>query len=91
MTGAEYNATLLSLLGIAATVAAILFWRMFVRMEKKIDEWFAQHLECRERQRKEFASQEAFNEWQKGRDPLWKRLNRHSHDAVTGKVIITED
>lgn len=91
MLGSEYNSILLSLLGICGTVAGILFWRMFTRMEKKIDDWFNQHLQCRERQMKEFVTNDTFNTWKKGRDPLWRRLNRHSHDSGSGKVIITED
>lgn len=91
MSGSEYTSVLLSLLGIVATVGAVLFWRMFTRMEKKIDDWFMQHLQCRERQQKEFVKTKDFETWQKGRDPLWRRLNRHGHDPETGKVIITED
>lgn len=91
MTGPEYTSILLSLLGIVATVGAILFWRMFTRMERKIDDWFDQHLQCRERQQKEFVHIKDFEIWQKGRDPLWRRLNRHDHDPITGKVIITEE
>ena len=91
MTGQEFNAILLSLLGVAAVVAAVLFWRMFTRVENKIDRWFDLHLECREKQQKEFVKVTDFDEWRKGRDPLWKRLNRHGHDPQTGKVLITED
>jgi len=91
MNGTGFNNILLSLLGVAATVGAILFWRMFTRMENKIDAWFTQHLECRERQQKEFVKVKDFEKWQQGRDPLWKRLNRHAHDPQTGKVIITEE
>ncbi|MDI6752789.1 MAG: LPXTG cell wall anchor domain-containing protein [Thermodesulfobacteriota bacterium] len=89
MTGQEFNAILLSLLGIAALVGAILFWRMFTRMEKKIDDWFSLHLGCRERQFKEFTNKKEFDEWKKGRDLLWRRINRHAHDK-DGKVVITE-
>ena len=91
MLGPEYNSILLSLLGVCGTVAGILFWRMFTRMEKKIDDWFNQHLQCRERQMKEFVTHDSFENWKKGRDPLWRRLNRHSHASGSGKVIITED
>jgi len=68
------------------------------RVEKKVDAvdaktdaWMAQHLQCREWQRDNFVTNKAFEEWKQGRDPLWRRLNRHGHDPATGKVIITED
>lgn len=68
------------------------------RVEKKVDEvkaqtdtWIQQHIQCREWQRDNFITVKIFEEWQKGREPLWKRLNRHAHDPATGKVIITED
>jgi hypothetical protein len=88
MSGTEYNSVLLSLLGLVATIGAILFWRMFTRMEKKIDEWFSQHLECRERQLKEFVKMDEFEKWQRGRDGIWRRLHGHKHDPE-GRVIIT--
>lgn len=67
------------------------------RLEKKIDEvsakadvWVVHPLLCRQWLQDNFVSKKTFEDWQKGRDPLWKRLNRHGHDN-TGKVIITED
>jgi len=69
-----------------------------VRVEKKIDlvdakvdDWVKQHLLCREWQRDHFVTVKIFEEWQKGRESLWRRLNRHSHNSKTGYVIITED
>ncbi|MFA4904485.1 MAG: hypothetical protein WC600_17260 [Desulfobaccales bacterium] len=91
MTAQEYNSILLSLLGVVAGVGAVIFWRMITRMEKKIDDWFNQHLECRERQNREFVKVKEFETWQKGREPLWRRLNRHSHHPESGQVIITEE
>jgi len=91
MSGQEYVSILLSLIGVFATVGGILFWRIFTRMEGKIDAWFLQHLECRERQNREYVKANEFEAWKKSRDPLWRRLNRHAHDPITGKVIITEE
>ncbi len=90
MTGEQFITILISLLGVMAFIAGILFWRIFTRMEKKIDDWFAEHLKCREKQMSEFVKVKEFEDWKEGRDPLWRRINRHSHD-VAGKVIITED
>jgi len=83
---------LIALLGVMATIAGILFWRMFTRMEKKIDDWFQQHLECRERQEATYMKKRDFDQdWRPGRVELQKRINKHSHDSQTGKVIITEE
>jgi hypothetical protein len=67
------------------------------RVEKKIDSvdaktenWMQEHLKCRQWQIDSFVTNKAFEEWKIGRDPLWKRLNRHGHDK-DGKVIITEE
>lgn len=78
---------LLSFLGVLATVAGVVFWRMITRMEKKIDDWFQQHLECRERQAKEFVHRLEFEDWKKGRDGIWKRVHGHKHDPE-GRVIV---
>lgn len=98
MSNAHYISILLSLLGVMAMVSAIIFWRMITRMENKIDitenkidSWFLQHQECRERQQNEFVKVRDFEEWQKSRDLLWRRINRHDHDPGSGKVIITEE
>jgi hypothetical protein len=79
---------LVSLLGLMATVAGMVFWRMFCRMEKKIDYWFQQHIECREKQQRDMIHRPEFDEWKKGRDHIWKRLHGHKHDTE-GKVVIT--
>jgi hypothetical protein len=80
MSAQDFNAILLSLLGIAATVGAILFWRMFCRMEKKIDEWFEQHIKCRERQNLEFVKVKEFEEMKTDRKDRWdKHFFSHTH------------
>jgi len=90
MTAEQLNTVLISLLGIMATVAGILFWRMITKMDGKIDGWFQEHLECRERQLKEFVRSQDFETWKVSRNELWKRINRHSHDDK-GRVVITEE
>ncbi len=90
MTAEQLNTLLLSLLGILGTVAGILFWRMITKMDSKIDGWFQEHLECRERQLKEFVKDKDFQDWKGSRNELWKRINRHSHDEQ-GRVVITEE
>lgn len=71
---------------------------LLARVEKKVDAvdektdaWIKMHLQCREWQRDNFVTAKAFDEWKEGREPLWRRLNRHAHDTATGKVIITEE
>lgn len=68
------------------------------RMEKKIDSvdaktenWMQSHLTCRQWQMDNFVTNKTFQDWTMGREPIWRRLNRHAHDEKTGKVIITED
>lgn len=80
---------LLAVMGLLATVAGVVFWRMFTRMEKKIDDWFQQHLECRERQAQMMIHRPEFEEWKKGREYIWKRLHGHKHDA-DGQVVVVE-
>ena len=80
---------LLTVLGLMATVAGVLFWRMLTRMEDKIDQWWREHLECRERQGQLFVTRGEFKEWKEGRRDLWERVNRHKH-APNGSVMIKE-
>jgi len=81
----EHVSSLVTLVGLFATVIAVLFWRMLTRMENKIDEIQDLHSLCKD----EFVSQKDFEIWQVGRGPLWDRINHHGHDR-NGKVIIEE-
>jgi hypothetical protein len=81
---------LVGVLGIMASIAGVLFWRMLTRMENKIDHWFEEHMSCRERQIELFVRRDEFEEWKKGRRDLWARLNKHTH-TPNGSVVIKSD
>lgn len=87
MTDVSIN--LIPILGILATIAGVLFWRMFTRLENKMDIWMKQHLECRERQHQEFVKITDFDQWKTGRKDIYARIHGHKHDK-DGKVVITE-
>lgn len=80
---------LLTVLGLMATVAGVLFWRMLTRMEDKIDQWWREHLDCRERQGQLFVTRGEFKEWKEGRKELWERINKHTH-TPNGRVVIKD-
>lgn len=68
-----------------------MFWRMFTRMERKIDDWFLQHLECRERQQKEFVKLDDFKDLEKNREKRWETYffpHTHYPDELGGGVKI---
>lgn len=63
---AEHIDTIIELLGLFAGIAGLMFWRMFTRMEKKVDDignWILGSLDRCSECKKEFLSVEAFNEW----------------------------
>lgn len=67
--------------------------QILLRLEAKVDSWFQQHLECRERQQNEFVKYRDFEDWQKGRNGpggLWETINHHAHDPKTGGVVRTK-
>jgi hypothetical protein len=87
---AEHTGTLISLLGLVAGIAGLLFWRMFVRIESKIDQflkWITDFIEkcaaCQIKQKEDFVDKKSFEVWQDGRNGpggLWEVINHHSHD-----------
>ncbi|MHB8071517.1 MAG: hypothetical protein ACYDHF_06160 [Candidatus Cryosericum sp.] len=86
MTNEHYIGLLISLLGVAASLAGIFFWRMFTRMENKIDKWADRCEDCKEG----LVTSKEFGEWKLGRDGpdgLWNRVNHHEHDTQ-GRVVI---
>uniref|UniRef100_A0A7V4G820 Uncharacterized protein n=1 Tax=Desulfobacca acetoxidans TaxID=60893 RepID=A0A7V4G820_9BACT len=88
-TTVDVSTLLLALLGVMASVAGVLFWRLLARMEEKVDQWWREHTECRQRQMELFVRRDEFQEWKDGRRDLWERLNRHQH-APNGSVVIKE-
>lgn len=93
MTHEQFLGYLIPVFGIMASVAGVLFWRMITKMDRKIDSWFQQHLECRERQQEQLLTRREFRDWRDGWEPgrkeLWGRVNKHTHDP-SGKVVISE-
>jgi hypothetical protein len=85
----EFTNALLTLLGVTVTVAGVLFWRMLTRMEEKIDQWWKEHMDCRERQGQLFVTRGEFKEWKEGRKELWERINKHTHTS-NGRVVIKD-
>jgi len=94
----EHTSTLVALLGLVATVAGVLFYRLINGMDKKIDKATSCLLEiikgCGERRLQcgdDFVGKPEFKEWKEGRDGkggLWDTLNHHAHD-LKGRVTRT--
>ena len=85
----ELTNSLLALMGIIASIAGVLFWRMLTRLEEKVDQWWREHMDCRQRQMELFVRRDEFQEWKDGRRDLWDRLNRHQH-TPNGSVVMKD-
>jgi len=86
----ELTNLLIAVLGLCATAAGVAFWRMLTRLEEKVDQWWREHAECKQRQMEQFVRRSEFQEWKDGRRDLWERLNYHQH-APNGSVVIKHD
>lgn len=73
---AEHSGTLAALLGAFAGLSGLLFWRMFVRVEKKLDETLKLCRECQREQTERFVYRD---EYHRERESLWGALNSHGH------------
>jgi len=72
-----------ALVGVFAGLSGFLFWRMLVRMEKKLDQLNEATQYCRAKLAERFLGREEFrNE----KDDLWGALNAHSHNTQ-GRVV----
>jgi hypothetical protein len=80
---AEHLGALLALLGIFASLAGFLFWRMLVRMEKKVDELHEATFRCRAELAERFLGRAEFR---KEKEDLWGAVNTHSHSSE-GRVV----
>jgi len=80
---AEHLGALMALLGIFAGLAGFLFWRMLVRMEKKLDELNEATFRCQAQLAERFVGR---GEFQKEREDLWGAVNTHSHSSE-GRVV----
>ena len=79
---AQYDlvSVLLAALGVMASVAGVLFWRLLTRLEEKVDAWFSEHVACRERQAAVLS--QCANKEDLAR--LDDRLSRHRHTQNGG-------
>jgi hypothetical protein len=80
---AEHLGALLALLGIFAGLSGFLFWRMLVRMEKKLDQLHEATFRCQSELTDRFVRRPEF---QKEREDLWGAVNAHSHNS-DGRVV----
>ncbi|MBM4285814.1 MAG: hypothetical protein FJ128_11295 [Deltaproteobacteria bacterium] len=80
---AEHIGAVVGLLTLFAGISGVLLWRMFVRMEKKLDEIMQLCCECQREFARRFVMKD---EYRIDRDALWGAVNRHSHSA-TGRVV----
>lgn len=79
---AEHLGVVLALLAIFASLSGLLFWRMLVRMENKLDQLRDATDRCRSGLAERFVGREEFR---KEKDDIWGALNAHSH-STEGRV-----
>lgn len=80
---AEHLGVVLALLGIFASLSGLLFWRMLVRMENKLDQLHDATHRCRSGLSERFVGREEFR---KEKDDIWGAVNAHSHNSE-GRVV----
>lgn len=80
---AEHVGAVVALLGVFAGLSGMLFWRMLVRLENKVDQLYEATKHCQARLAERFLGREEFR---KEKDDLWGALNSHSHSA-DGRVV----
>lgn len=80
---AEHLGVVLALLGIFAGLAGFLFWRMLVRMEKKLDELHEDTFRCRAELAERFVG---WRDFRKEKEDLWGAVNSHAHSSE-GRVV----
>ncbi len=73
---AEHTGVLTALLGVFAGLSGVLFWRMFARVERKLDEMLRLCCECQREQAERFVYREEFH---RERESLWSAINSHGH------------
>jgi|UniRef100_A0A7C3WI37 hypothetical protein len=80
---AEHTGVLVALLSIFAWISGFLLWRMFSRVERKLDEVLRLCCECQRDMAERFLPKEEFRD---EREALWGALNSHSHNK-DGRVV----
>ena len=76
---AEHIGAIISLLGVFAGIAAMLLWRMLVRVEKKVDDigtWILGFTKSCADCKQNFLSVDAFNEWKLEHMQMFKEWKR---------------
>jgi hypothetical protein len=79
----EHLGAVLALLGIFASLTGFLFWRMLVRMEKKLDKLHEATFHCQAGLSDRFMGR---GEFRKEKEDLWGAVNTHSHNSE-GRVV----
>jgi hypothetical protein len=80
---AEHTGSLVALLGLFAGISGFLMWRMFSRVERKLDEVLQFCCECQRETAERFVPKKEYRE---ERDALWGAVNSHSHSRE-GRVV----
>ena len=80
---AEHLGAVLALLGVFAGLSGFLFWRMLVRMEKKLDQLHDATFRCRAGLAERFVGRAEFR---KEKEDLWSAVNAHAH-SPEGRVV----
>jgi hypothetical protein len=80
---AEHTGVLVALLSVFAGISGFLIWRMFSRVEKKLDEVLHLCFECQRETAERFVRKE---EYRGERDALWGAVNSHGHSR-DGRVV----
>jgi hypothetical protein len=80
---AEHLGAVLALLGVFASFSGFLFWRMLVRMEKKLDQLHDATFRCQAGLAERFVGR---REFRKEKEDLWGAVNAHAHSAE-GRVV----
>ena len=80
---AEHTGVLVALLAVFAGISGFLIWRMFSRVEKKLDEVLHLCCECQRETVERFVRKE---EYRSERDALWGAVNSHGHSR-DGRVV----
>ena len=79
----QHLGAVLALLGIFASLSGFLFWRMLVRMEKKLDQLHDATFRCQAGLSDRFLGRAEFR---KEKEDLWGAVNTHSHNS-SGRVV----
>ena len=80
---AEHLGAILALLGVFASLSGFLFWRLLVRMEKKLDQLHEATCRCQSGLAGRFMGRAEFR---KEKEDLWGAVNAHSHSSE-GRVV----